>query len=63
MEHKGVQYELLESASPRGWKWVVQLGATKIAGFSRPKDVAVFAAQRAVDKALRAEENGGGKTG
>ena len=43
MEYKGVRYELLEVVNPFGWKWIVQLGATKTAGFSRSKYVADFA--------------------
>jgi hypothetical protein len=61
MEHMGVQYELLQNVSPPGWKWVVRLGATKTSGFSRSKDVAVLAAQRAIEKALRGAEEEDGR--
>src|SRR2546423_5640993 len=61
MEHRGMRFELLQMASPSGWKWIVHLGPTKTqTGFSRSKDIAVFAATRAIDNALkaRAKEKG-----
>jgi hypothetical protein len=61
MEYKGVRYELLEVVNPFGWKWIVQLGATKTAGFSRSKYVADFAAKRAIEKGLNEEGDEGEK--
>ena len=31
MQHKGVQYQVVETANPSGWKWTVELdeGRTK----------------------------------
>jgi hypothetical protein len=61
MEHRGVRYELVQMTSPSGWKWIAHLGPTKMqTGFSRSKDIAAFAATRAIDKALKAatKENG-----
>jgi hypothetical protein len=25
MEHKGIQYQVVQTANPTGWKWTVQL--------------------------------------
>jgi hypothetical protein len=61
MEHRGVRFELLEMTSPAGWKWIAHLSPTRMQiGFSRSKDIAAFAATRAIDKALkdRAKANG-----
>jgi len=61
MEYRGFRYELLQMTSPSGWKWIVHLGPTKTqTGFSRSKEIAAFAATRAIDKALKATtgENG-----
>ena len=53
MEHRGVRYELQQITSPSGWKWIAHLSPTKLqTGFSRSKDIAAFAATRAIDKAL-----------
>jgi hypothetical protein len=54
MEHKGIRYDVVQSASPRGWKWVVHLSATKTkTGFSYSKQLAAFAAIKAIDNALK----------
>jgi len=57
MEHKGVRYQVLRTASPNGWKWVAHVSHTKqITGFSRLKEMAVAAAKRAIEKALAVEK-------
>ena len=62
MEHNGLRYEVLQMTSPSGWKWIVHLSPTKTqTGFCRSKDVAIFAATRAIDKAVEAEKNKKGK--
>ncbi len=54
MEHNGVRYELLQTSHPAGWKWVVHISATKTkTGFSHSKQVAKFAAIKAIDNALK----------
>jgi hypothetical protein len=43
--------------NPSGWKWIVHLSPTKTqVGFSRSKEIAAFAATRAIDKALKDEK-------
>jgi hypothetical protein len=53
MEHKGVEYQVVQTANPTGWIWNVQLasGRTKI-GVALTKANAIFDAERAIDKAL-----------
>jgi hypothetical protein len=57
MDHKGVRYELLQTMNPAGWKWVVHLGEIQPAGFSSSKQLAIHAAQRAIEKALKEAED------
>jgi hypothetical protein len=53
MEHKGVQYQVVETASPRGWKWTVQLADGRtISGVSFSRGHASFYAICAIDKTL-----------
>jgi len=57
MEHKGVRYELVQTADPPGWKWVVHLSSMRTqTGFSSDKQLAIHAAIRAIDKALDREK-------
>ena len=53
MEHKGVQYQVVQMASLTGWQWTVQLaeGRTKT-GVSFSRGHAIFYAINAIDRAL-----------
>jgi hypothetical protein len=54
MEHKGIPYQVAQTANPSGWKWTVQLPDNRTrtgSGFGRGH--AVGLAERAIDKALR----------
>jgi hypothetical protein len=55
MEHKGIQYQVVQTANPTGWKWTAQLdqGRTKT-GVSSSKNSAIFDAVNAINKALGA---------
>jgi hypothetical protein len=54
VEHKGVQYEVMETANPMGWKWTVQLADGRtITGVSFSRGHAIFYAINAIDKVLR----------
>ena len=57
MEYKGIQYEVIQTANPTGWKWTVQLdgGRTKT-GLSISREYAIFAATNAIEKALSASD-------
>jgi len=57
MDHKGFRYELLQTASPAGWKWVVHISRFRqITGFSLSREIATHAAKRAIETAKRAFE-------
>ena len=55
MEYKGIQYEVVETANPTGWKWTVHLdeGRTKT-GLSFSREYAIYDATNAIEKALNA---------
>jgi len=59
MEHKGIQYQVVQTANPTGWKWTVQLnqGRTKT-GVSFPKNSAIFDAVNVINKALSGLKQG-----
>jgi hypothetical protein len=58
MDHKGLRYEVLQILHPAGWKWVAHLSPTRIqTGFSSSKEVAIGAAKRAIEKALKESED------
>lgn len=52
MNYKGIQYRILQTASPMGFKWTVQFGdgSTKM-GHTLTRDGAIFAAKYTIDKA------------
>jgi hypothetical protein len=55
VEYRGIQYQIVETANPAGWKWTVQLdeGRTKT-GLSFSREYAIFDATNAIEKALSA---------
>jgi hypothetical protein len=56
MEHKGIQYQIVQTASPTGWKWTVQIDDNRTkTGTSFSKGNAIFKAVTAIDKALAAQ--------
>jgi hypothetical protein len=58
MEHNGVQYQVVETANPRGWKWTVQLAEGRtISGVSFSRGHAIFYAICAIELALSAAPN------
>jgi hypothetical protein len=53
MEHRGIEYQIVQTASPTGWRWTVQLNEYKSrTGTSYSKGNAIFNAVNAIDKAL-----------
>jgi hypothetical protein len=53
MEHRGIQYQVVQTASPTGWKWTVQLDGGRIkTGVSFSRQYAIFDATNAIEKAL-----------
>jgi hypothetical protein len=55
MEHKGIEYQIIQSAHPSGWRWTVHLddGHTKT-GVSSSRQYAIYDATNAIEKALSA---------
>jgi hypothetical protein len=54
MEHKGVQYQVVQTANPSGFRWTVQLDENRTrTGVARAKGNAIFQAVRFIDRALR----------
>jgi hypothetical protein len=53
MEHRGVEYRIIQGIKPGDWKWpVLSETAGRKSGTSDIKDAAVSAAKRAIDNAL-----------
>jgi hypothetical protein len=47
MEHKGIEYQIVQTAHPTGWRWIVYLddGQTKM-GVSASRHYAIFDATK-----------------
>lgn len=52
MEHRGVEYRIMQGIKPGDWKWSVETETGTKSGTSERKDAAVMAAKRAIDNAL-----------
>jgi hypothetical protein len=68
MEYRTIQFEIVETTNPYGWKWIVFLDATRTrTGIGLTRADAVSDAEFAIDKALgsrrrAAEENGSARS-
>jgi hypothetical protein len=53
MEHKGIDYQIVQTTRPTGWIWTVYLdnGQTKM-GVSSSREYAIYDATYAIEKAL-----------
>jgi 3,4-dihydroxy-2-butanone 4-phosphate synthase len=57
MEHRGVQYQIVQTANPTGFKWTVHIDASRTrTGVSATMKSAIIDAQRKIDKALMAKK-------
>jgi hypothetical protein len=52
MEHRGFDIKVVQTISGGKWKWLVQLPAQRRHGEERTRDLALFAARKAIDRAL-----------
>jgi hypothetical protein len=53
MEHRGIEYRIVQTASPTGWRWTVHLDEYRLrTGTSFSKGNAIFKAVNVIDKAL-----------
>jgi len=54
MQHKDIQYCIVQTANPTGWKWTVQFDPNRTrSGVSYSMKAAILDAQRKIDKELR----------
>jgi hypothetical protein len=56
MEHKGIEYRVVQTANPTGFRWTAELDTKTQTGVSSSKGNAIFNAVRAIDKALKERE-------
>jgi hypothetical protein len=57
MQHRDIQFSVVQTANPTGFKWTVQLDATRTSsGLSHSMKAAIFAAQRKIDRALNEQK-------
>jgi hypothetical protein len=62
MEYKMIQFEVIQTANPYGWKWIVFLDATRTrTGIALTRADAVLDAEFAIDKALESHRQPGEK--
>ena len=60
MNHNGVQYRVMQIADRTGWKWSVELAASRRkTGVAHSRECAILGAVRVIDRLLgnRAQEN------
>jgi hypothetical protein len=54
VEYKGIQYQVVQTVAPSGWKWTVFLdGGRTRTGRAATRAHAVLDAERAIDKATK----------
>lgn len=54
MDHKGIEYEVLQTANPTGWRWIVHLDAgRRKSGISSSRPMAITSAKHAINKTLK----------
>jgi hypothetical protein len=63
MEYKTIQFEVVETTNPFGWKWVVFLDATRIrTGIGLTRADAVLDAELVIDKVLGSRQRNAKET-
>jgi hypothetical protein len=63
MQYRDIEYQVVQTSNPTGWKWTVQLDESRSrtgSGFNRTN--AIGLAQRAIDKALKAADRSPAQT-
>jgi hypothetical protein len=64
MEHKGIQYQVVQTANPTGFKWTVLLDENRTkTGGAPSKTSAIFLAVRFIDRAVREQRKAKCSTG
>jgi hypothetical protein len=58
MEYRNIEYQVVQTSSPTGWKWTVHIPGRRVrTGSSYNRASAIGLAQRAIDKLLMSETN------
>ncbi len=56
MEYKGIEYSVVQAASPKGWKWAFRLDSGLMkSGNGVTRSAAIFNAENAIDAAIKAK--------
>jgi hypothetical protein len=54
MQYKGVEYKVVQTASPKGWKWTFQMQGQNVrSGTAMSRTLALISVQSAIDRAIR----------
>jgi hypothetical protein len=54
MEYKGIQYQIVQTANPTGFKWTVHIaGRPPKTGTARSRELAARLAEIVIDEAIR----------
>jgi hypothetical protein len=54
MQHNGVEFEVVQTASPTGWKWSFQIPGKRIkTGRATSRALAIIFARTAIEKAIK----------
>jgi hypothetical protein len=57
VDHRGIQYQVVQTANPTGWKWTVQLdGKRPKTGKSGGRMWAVHCAKSAIEKVIQVRQ-------
>lgn len=56
MEYRGFHFSVVQTVAPKGWRWIVQAGATEKAGTSLNRDMAIRSAHKVIDALIRLRE-------
>jgi hypothetical protein len=54
MEHRGIEYQVVQTTNPMGWIWTADLDGRTRTGVSFSRANAIFNAVAAIEKALSA---------
>ena len=54
MEYQGIRYNIIQGIERRAWKWSVSVEGIVLTGQAETRSDAVAAAEKAIDKAMRA---------
>jgi hypothetical protein len=54
VDYKGIEYSVVQTANPTGWKWTVLLDASRTrTGIAHRRADAVLDAERAIDEVVK----------